>query len=93
VGRLDIGEAQQEVGMPAAAIIFAVGDRLESDLLLQRDDLADRLLLDLAQFVVANLAGRLPFARADQVIRPDQAADMVGAEGSVRCLVQGLLLC
>ena len=65
--------------MPCAAIVFAVGDELQPDVLLHRDDIADRLLLDaLEAGAVAAAFGLL--ARLDQRLRPDQAAHMVGAE-------------
>ena len=83
---------QQEVAVPGAAIVLAVGDELEPDVLLHRDHVADRRLLDALELGV----GRSPFsaslARLDQRLRPDQAAHMVGAERRLGSLGHAFLL-
>ena len=65
--------------MPGTAIVLAVGDEFQPDVLLHRDDVADRLLLDALE-ARAVAAGLGLLARLDQGLRPDQAAHMVGAE-------------
>ena len=77
---LDAVEPRQEIEMPPGAAIFAVGDRLEPDLLLLPDDLQDFRVLDDFE-----LRGRdFPFlalrARFLERRGAQQAADMVGAE-------------
>ena len=47
---------------------------------LERHDVADRGVLDLAQAVVVELAGPVPGAGVEEVGRPEQAPDVVGAE-------------
>ena len=78
--RLDVADLEQKVALPGLAIVLAVGDDLEPDLFLQAHDAADRIVLDADQVGRRKLAriGRGP--RFDQRVRPDQAADMVGAE-------------
>ena len=55
-----VGELKQEIALPAAAVVFAVGDDLEPEVLLHRDDVADRGLLDTLELGV----GELPFLDA-----------------------------
>ncbi len=42
-------EPQQEVAMPGAAIVFAVGDDAQAEVFLHRHDIADRLFLNALQ--------------------------------------------
>ena len=53
----------------------------QADVVLQRDDLADRLVLDRAQLVRRRSGRRVVLARLEQLRRPQQAADVVGAVG------------
>ncbi len=62
------------------AIVLAVGDEPEPEILLQAHHLADGGVLDALELGVGNLVPIGPLARLDQRVRPDQAADMVGAE-------------
>jgi hypothetical protein len=66
---------------------LAVGRRLQADVLLLADDVTDRLVLDAAQLVVVDAAGGVVRARLHQLRRPEQAADVVGAEGG-RCALR-----
>jgi hypothetical protein len=53
---------------------------LQADVLLQADDVADRVVLDLAQPIGGDATGREVRASLQQLRRPEQAADVVGAE-------------
>ena len=66
--------------MPGAAAELAVGHPLEADLLLHPDHIADRRILDAAQLLGREAAGRMLGARLQQFRRAQQAPDMVGAE-------------
>jgi hypothetical protein len=48
--------------------------------MLHPDHVADRVVLDGAQLVGADLAGRPPLTRLEQVLRAQQAADVVRPE-------------
>ena len=73
-------EFDQEVALPESAVVFAVGDQPEADILLHSHHAADRFLLDAREF------GRRDFGllggetRGDKRIRPDKAADMLGTK-------------
>ena len=73
-------ELVDEVHVPGRAAELAVGDVLQADVLLQRDDVADRRVLDRAQLVVVDAAGRVVLAGLEQLGRAQQAADVVGPE-------------
>ena len=69
--------------MPPGAAEFAVGDRLQADLFLFLDDALDLAVFDRFQrggvdFALGELRARL-FQRR----RPQQAADVIGAEGGL----------
>ncbi len=76
----DAVETAEEVEMPPRAAQFAVGGELEPDLFLLLDDLLDLAVFDRAQRVGGDLAALALGARLLQHGRPQQAADMVGAE-------------
>jgi hypothetical protein len=78
--QLHVGEFEHEVAMPGGAVELAVGHKPQPQVLLQPDHFADRGLLDRRQFGRRDFAALAAFARRDQRGRPDQAADMVGAE-------------
>jgi hypothetical protein len=68
--------------VPEGAADLAVGDGRDADLLLQADDVADRLVLDGLQLGgVDRLVVVVLLARCLDRIRSKQAADMVGTEG------------
>jgi hypothetical protein len=73
-------ERVQELRQIAHPPKFAVGDGMEADLLLQLDDLAYAAILEPAQLLARGLSRHEIAPRLDQPLRPDQAADMVGAE-------------
>ena len=77
----DAGDAGagEAVGIGAAPEL-AVGDDLQPDVLLQLDDVADRVVLDRGQPFAVELAGGVLLPRAQQFRRAQQAADMLGAE-------------
>jgi hypothetical protein len=78
--RLDPAQLLKEVDVEIGAAEFAVGDRLQADILLELDDLGDCLVLDLAQLGGAELALGLLVARLEQVLGAQETADMIGAE-------------
>ena len=66
--------------MPGRAAELPVGGRLETDVLLHLHGPADRVVLDGAEAVVVELAGGVAARAVEQARRPEQAADVVGAE-------------
>ncbi len=77
---LHIGDLQQEIDLPGLAVVFAVGDRLQAEILLQLDHVADGVVLDGGQGGLVDLAGRLSDAGVKKRLRAKQAADVVGAK-------------
>src|SRR5262249_24434077 len=84
-------EVGDEVDVPPVAPELAVGHRLYADRFLLRDDLADMLVLDGFQLGRARLAGPGLVARVVQLLRAQQAADVVGAEWRCFALCHGKL--
>ena len=85
---LDAVEAPQEIEMPPGAAEFAVGDGLQAGRFLLLDDVLDLAVLDRLQRGGVDLAFGAALARLFQRGRPQQAADMIGAErrlGSLHC--------
>ena len=74
------GELGEKVEMPPRAAEFAVGRELQADRSLLVHDLLDLHVLGLAQVVGRDLALLQPGARLLDARRPQQAADLVGAE-------------
>ena len=72
--------ALDEAPPVGAAAEFAVGYHLEPDLLLHRKDVADALVLQFAEFGVANLLGGMAAEGLPQRGGAQQAADVIGAE-------------
>src|SRR5580693_1018137 len=70
-------------------VVLAVGGELEPNVLLQAHYAADRLMLDARQLGRWDLAFLRSLSRPDQRVRPDQAADMVGAERRFHSLLHG----
>ena len=77
---VDAVEAPEEIEMPPGAAEFAVGDRLQTDLFLFFDDALDLAVFDRFQVGGGNFAFRPFVARRFQRRRPQQAADVIGAE-------------
>ena len=63
-----------------AAAELAVGHDLQAHVLLHADDVADALVLDLGKARIVEFPGMMVAERLTQGRRPQQAADMVGAE-------------
>src|SRR6185312_12069631 len=59
---------------------FAVRRHLEADILLQPHDGADAIVLNAPELVVSDLVGGMPAERLPQSLRPQEAADVVGAK-------------
>ena len=78
---LDAAELLEEVDVEIGAAELAVGDALEADVLLELHDLGDRLVFDLAQLLGRDVAARLLGAGFEQVLRAQEAADVVVAGG------------
>ena len=66
--------------MEIGAAELAVGDPLEPDLLLLAHDLADALVLDLAQRPWLDVLGEEPPSRVLKPRGTQEAADVIGAE-------------
>ena len=65
------------IGAPAE---FAVGHNLKPDLLLQRDHVLDALVLHASKLILAHVPAAVPAEGLAQGLRPQQTADVVGAE-------------
>ena len=74
-------ELFQEVDVKEGAAELAVGHALQPGVLLLPDDVADVRVFDPPQLVLRDGAGLLPAARLDERRRPQEAADVVCAEG------------
>ena len=77
---LDALEPLEEIDVEIGAAELAIGDRLEADVLLSADDLANARVLERVQIHGRKLAGREFFARRLEALGSQEAADMVGAE-------------
>src|SRR5207247_11026104 len=77
---LDPVEAPEKVEVPPGAAEFAVGHRLEPDLLLLLDDALDLAVFHRLELGRADLALGASLARLLERRRTQQAADVVGAE-------------
>ncbi len=66
--------------MEVGATELAVGDGLQAHVFLELDDLGDRAVLDFAQLRGRDRALLALFARVEQDLRAQEAADVVGAE-------------
>jgi hypothetical protein len=77
-----IGKLQQKITLPAAAVIFAVGDDLEPEVFLHANHVPDRRLLNALELGAGAFVAGRGFARLDQVIGSNQASDMMRARES-----------
>jgi hypothetical protein len=77
---LDAVESLEEIELPPRAARLAVGGGLEPNLLLLSDRLLDLAVLDRAQRAGGELAALVLRPRLLERRRPQQAADVVGAE-------------
>ena len=73
-------ELLEEVDVEVGAPELAVGDALQPDVFLQPHNVRDGAVLDGAQFRLVDLALLEPFARSEQLGRPKEASDVVGAK-------------
>src|SRR5262249_33086682 len=76
-----VAEFQHEIPVPGVAIVFAVGDELEPELLLQSHYLTDCRMLNTLELGVRELFFLRPLPRLDESAGADEAADTLGAEG------------
>ena len=74
---LDAFELRQEVDMEIGAAELAIRDAAQSQVLLELDDAADRLVLDAAQRRGVDGAGLVLLARVEQRLGAQEAAHVV----------------
>ena len=80
VADLDPVQPLQKIDVKVGAAKLAVGDPLETHILLGAHDLADALVLDCVQFGRGKMASGEAIARFSQPLGAKEAADMVGAK-------------
>jgi hypothetical protein len=81
VGHLrDAVDGIDEVHVPRRAAELAVGRRPQADVALHADDVGDGLVLYPPELRVLDLPGGVPGAGVEEVLRAEEAADVVGAE-------------
>src|SRR4029079_13441153 len=73
-------EAPEKIEMPPRAAEFAVSDGVQADVLLLPDDALDLAVFDFLERLRRHLALGAPGPRLVDRFRPQQAADVVGAE-------------
>jgi hypothetical protein len=73
----------QKIDVEVGAAEFAIGDALQADRLLLFDDIRDVIVFYFAQFIFGNFAMLVLFARIQQGLGPQKAANMVSAIGRV----------
>jgi hypothetical protein len=76
-------ELLEEVDVEIGAAELSVGNRLQAHVLLELDDLGNRLVFNRAQLLGRDLAFGLLFARLQQVSGAQKAADMVVTGGEL----------
>ena len=81
---LHAADLVHEVHVPRRAAELAVGDALQADVLLHLHDGADRIVLDCLQLRGADATLLVLLACAQQLLRPQQAADVIGAKRRLR---------
>jgi hypothetical protein len=81
VGLGDAVELIDEIHVPRGAPELSVGRRLQTDVVLHGDDIADRRVLDLAQCGVADRARSFLSPCVHQRRRAKKTSDVVGAKG------------
>ena len=93
LGLADPADPVKKIHMPRAAAELAIGDALEPDLLLHPHDIADRRILDPPQLRGRNPPRLMLPPRPQQLRRPQQTPDMIGAKRwRIRIGHDGLLL-
>src|SRR5690348_2204707 len=76
----------KEIHVPRAAAILTVGDALEADVLLHLHRASDGFVLNPAQFCSRDAALLMPLARLKYLLRPQEAANVIGAKRRLRAL-------
>ena len=76
----DAFDLLQKVDVEIGAAVLAVGDALQPQILLEPDDGANRAVFDCAQIRFGDGALLMLFARLQQFLRTQKAADVVRAE-------------
>jgi hypothetical protein len=84
LANLHAAEPADEIGVPILAPEFAVGYDRQSDALLGDDHVANRRVLDRAQFRRIDLTTCERFARRQNFRRAEQAADVIGVKERLR---------
>ena len=74
------GDLVDEVHVPGRTPELAVGDRVQPDILLELDDVADGVVFACPQLVFRDGAASCVFPGLQQAFRPEQAADVVRPE-------------
>jgi hypothetical protein len=82
-GHGDTLQPLQEIDVKEGAAELAVGDALQTNGFLFADDLADGVIFDRTQFFLRNLVSIEARPRLLEMRRPEQTADLVGAERRV----------
>ncbi len=80
LGDIDAVEAVQKVDVPPVAAELAVRDRLQPDVFLELDDVADVLVLGVLQLRGRDLAFLGLGARLVELFRPKKAAYVISTE-------------
>src|SRR5262249_8133687 len=89
---LDVADLEQKVALPGEAVVLAVGDQTQADVLLQPHHAADRRVLNAHELRLRDFALLRRDARRKQRVGPDQAADMVGTERRFGSFGHGFLV-
>ena len=80
LGLADPADPVKKIHMPRAAAELAIGDALEPDLPLHPHDIANRRILDPPQLRRRNPPRLMLPPRPQQLRRPQQTPDMIGAK-------------
>jgi len=73
-------DLSKKVRVPNRSAILTVGNTLEAEILLHLDDIANATIFDLPQRGSRQFATLPTFARLQEFLRAQQAADMVGTK-------------
>jgi len=80
----DVRQLLQEIDVPKGTAKLAVRDRLQADVLLAPDDLAYGVVLEPRQLFTRELPAPEALTLGQQLRRPQETANMVGAEWRFR---------
>src|SRR6185369_11619600 len=73
-------ELLEEIDVEISAAELAIRDALEAESFLEAHHVANRIVLHGSQLRARDLAALVAIARLEQLPRPEEAADVVGAE-------------